>query len=209
MHRAYVSCHEIAASDVIICQKISCGRMNAYRRNCGTGVNYARGYAGSPVQLGPPGICVSPNNAMDQPKKDKSIMDNAHNQLASFTQANIDAIARANAAIARGIEHLSKNFVSVVTRSVDGILDARQGIATSKSIVEVIEFQTKFSQEAWETIVAESRQVQDLSTSIVMEASAPIVDRFKAALAIGTATIQAVVTTSSASSALRPAKQAA
>lgn len=135
-------------------------------------------------------------------------MEKAYSEFATFSQDNIDAFVRANVAVTRGFEQLSKNFVALATRSVEEAVEAGKRIAACKSIGEAIELQTRLAQDSIETFIAESKKAQELSASIVKDATAPLAERFKATVANGAAAAQATVN-SAVSTATRATKQAA
>ncbi len=124
-------------------------------------------------------------------------MENPYNNFATFSQDNIDAFVRANAAFTRGFEQISNNFVALATRSLEEAVEAGKRFSAVKSVPEAIELQTKFVQESFETLIAEAKKAQDLSASIVKEASAPLAERFKAAVVTGAAVASTPVSTSS------------
>src|SRR3954471_10909345 len=134
-------------------------------------------------------------------------MEKAYNDFATFSQENIDAFVRANAVFTRGFEQLSKNFVSLATRSLEDAVEASKRFAACKSIGEVVELQSKYTQDSIETFLTESKKVQDLSTTIVKEATGPIAERFKATVSNGAAAAQATAT--AAVNVARASKQAA
>ena len=134
-------------------------------------------------------------------------MEKAYNEFATFSQDNIDAFVRANAVFTRGFEQLSKSFVSLATRSLENAVETSKRLAACKSIGEVVELQSKYTQDSIETFLTESKKVQDLSTSIVKEATGPIAERFKATVTNGAAAAQA--TANAAVNVARASKQAA
>jgi len=140
-------------------------------------------------------------------QKGKVTMEKAYNDFATFSQENIDAFVRANAAFTRGVEQLSKNFVTLATRSLGEAVEAGKRFAAAKSFGEVVELQSKYAQESIETFLTETKKAQDLSTSIVKEATGPIAERFKATVSNGAAAAQA--TANAAVNAARASKQAA
>ena len=134
-------------------------------------------------------------------------MEKSYNDFATFSQDNIDAFVRANAVFTRGFEQLSKNFVTLTTRSLEQAVDASKRLAACKSIGEVVELQSKYTQETIETFLTETKKAQDLSTSIVKEATGPLAERFKATVTNGAAAAQA--TANAAVNVARASKQAA
>jgi phasin family protein len=140
--------------------------------------------------------------------KGQSTMEKAYNEFATFNQENIDAFIRANAAVTRGFEQLSKNFVSLATRSLEDAVEASKRLSACKSISEAVELQTRLAQESIESFITEAKKVQELSATIVKDAAAPLTERFKATVANGAAAAQATANAAVAT-AQRATKQAA
>ena len=131
-----------------------------------------------------------------QTQKDTTTMEKAYNDFATFSQDNIDAFVRANAAFTKGFEQISKHFVTLATRSVEEAVENSKRFAGIKSIQEAFELQTKLAQETIETVISESKKVQELSASVMKDATAPLAERFKQTVA--TATVSPVATTKKA-----------
>jgi len=148
------------------------------------------------------------NNNVKQIHKGHGTMEKAYNDFVTFGQDNIDAFVRANAAVTRGFEQISKSFVALATKSVEEAVEAGKKIAGSKSIAEVLELQTRFAQESMETLISEGKKVQELSSSIVKEVSAPLAERFKATVANGAAVAQNAANVA-VNTAVKASKQAA
>jgi len=148
------------------------------------------------------------NNNVKQIHKGHGTMEKAYNDFVTLGQDNIDAFVRANAAVTRGFEQISKSFVALATKSVEEAVEAGKKIAGSKSIAEVLELQTRFAQESMETLISEGKKVQELSSSIVKEVSAPLAERFKATVANGAAVAQNAANVA-VNTAVKASKQAA
>ena len=129
-------------------------------------------------------------NNVKQFQKGQGTMEKAYNDFVTFGQDNIDAFVRANAAVTRGFEQLSKSFVALATKSVEDAVEAGKKIAGSKSIAEVFELQSRFAQESIESLLSEGKKAQELTTSLVKEVSAPLAERFKVTVANGAAAAQ-------------------
>ena len=121
-------------------------------------------------------------------------MESMSHDFNTFTQGNLDAILRANAAFTKGVGQLSKNFFAVASRSVEEAAEATKRLASVKSFEEAFEIQTTFAQHAIDNMIAETTRAQELSASIAKECSAPITERSKASIAAGVAAIQAATT---------------
>src|SRR3954471_16741704 len=77
--------------------------------------------------------------------KGPGTMEKAYNDFMTFSQDNIDAFVRANAAVTRGFEQLSKTFVSLATKSMEEAVEASKKFAGVKSFSEAIDLQGKLT----------------------------------------------------------------
>ncbi len=106
-------------------------------------------------------------------------MEKAYDEFATFSKDNIDALVRTNAALTRGLEQLSKSFLDLTTRSIEEAIETSKRFSTVKSVPEAIEFQTKFAQEKFETLITETKKMQELAANILKEASTPLTERLQ------------------------------
>lgn len=114
-------------------------------------------------------------------------MEKAYNDFAAYTQENIDAFVRANAVLTKGFEQMSKSLVGLASKSMEEAVETGKKLVACKSISELLELQSKWAQEAIDTFLSEGKKVQELSTSIMKDATAPLAERFKATVVTGTA----------------------
>jgi phasin family protein len=109
-------------------------------------------------------------------------MDKAYNDLAAYTQDTLDAFIRANTALTKGVEQLSKNFFALASHTLEEATEAGKRFTGVKSVAEAFELQTRYAQEAMDTLITESRKAQDISATIAKDAAAPFAERMKATM---------------------------
>ncbi len=109
-------------------------------------------------------------------------MEKAYSEFASYTQENLDALIKANAAMTKGVELITKNFFALASHTLEEVTTAGKRFAAVKSMGEVFELQSRYAQESMETLVTEVRKAQDLSATVAKDAVAPLADRIKATM---------------------------
>jgi len=103
----------------------------------------------------------------------------AYADFAAFNQDAFDTVVKSNTAAAEGFEKLTKHFVDFSSKSVEEAVAAGKKLYSAKTPVEFVQLQMKLAQDSFETMVAESKKVSDLSTSIMKDVTAPFSEKFK------------------------------
>jgi phasin family protein len=101
-------------------------------------------------------------------------------QIVAFGKENTDAIVKSSSLAVKGLEELIKAYTNLANHSIEQTTSAVKALTAVKSPTE---FQTVFSDLAktnLETLVAESRKIQELASSVVTSSSAPITARVQA-----------------------------
>lgn len=107
-------------------------------------------------------------------------MEKAFSDLTAYTQDNLGAFIKANAAMTKGVELMSKNFFALASHALEEATEVGKRVTSVKSISEAFELQSRFAQESMETMITEARKAQDLSATLAKDVSAPFADRIKA-----------------------------
>ena len=124
-------------------------------------------------------------------------MEKAYTDFTTYTQDTLGAFVKASAAMTKGVDLLSKNFFSLASHALEEAAEVGKRITSVKSINEAFELQSRFAQESIETLITESRKVQDLSATVAKDVSAPFADRIKATITTFAAAASAPTTSSS------------
>ena len=125
--------------------------------------------------------------AQFQPRK--PTMEKAFTDLTAYTQDTLGAFVKANAAMTKGVEQLSKNFFALASHALEEATEVGKRFTSVKSISEAFETpKSRFAQESIETLITEARKVQDLSATLAKDVSAPFADRIKATMSTFAAT---------------------
>ena len=115
-------------------------------------------------------------------------MTPSYTDITSFNQENLDTIIKANTAVAKGYETMTKYLVDLASKSFEDAVDAGKKLAAAKTVVEFVQIQTKIAQESIEVAMEEGKKVSELATSIATAVSAPITERFKVGVAVAAKT---------------------
>lgn len=101
-------------------------------------------------------------------------------QIVSFSKENTDALVKSSSLAIKGLEELTKAYTSFANQSIEHTMSAVKALTAVKSPTE---FQTVYSglaKTSLESLVAESRKIQELASSVVTSSVAPINARVQA-----------------------------
>jgi phasin family protein len=100
--------------------------------------------------------------------------------IVTFSKDNVDAIVQSGTVAVKGLEELAKTYASLANHSIEQTTSAVKALTSVKSPTE---FQTVYSslvKSSLESLVAESRKLQELTTAIVNSSVAPLNERVHA-----------------------------
>jgi phasin family protein len=113
-------------------------------------------------------------------------MTPTYTDIAAFNQEALDTIVKTNTAAAKGFEIMTKYFVDLAGKSFEDAVAAGKKLSSAKTVVELVQIQTKLAQESIEVALEEGKKVSELATSIVKDITSPVADKFKAGVAVAT-----------------------
>ena len=109
-----------------------------------------------------------------------SIASNLSNGLGdfmSFQRGSVQALIEANKALAAGLQEMSKELMSVTQASVETAVSTSSSIAQAKSVQELISLQVAGAKTSYETLVANSTKLSELSMQVATATFAPLAAR--------------------------------
>lgn len=107
-------------------------------------------------------------------------MTNSYDQMVSFSKENVDALVKSGTATVKGLEEFAKYYTGLANASVEQTSAAVKALAAAKSPVEFQSIYSSLATDSFNTLVAESKKVQELTGSVVTEAMAPLSARMQA-----------------------------
>jgi len=120
---------------------------------------------------------------VDAAAKAHSAAFQGYEDILSFSKDNIDALVKSSSILARGLQDLSKSIVSLTQAQIDESVAASKALASAKTLKEVIDLSSSLAKTNFDKLVAESTKLQQLTTKLAEEATAPINSRVEAAVA--------------------------
>ncbi len=103
-------------------------------------------------------------------------------ELTAFSKANIDAMVKANQIMAKGLEELSKEFVSLTKSSMETAAATTKAVFAAKTLKDVVELNKGYTKSSMEKFVADSTKLSEMSAKVASESFAPVTARMTVAL---------------------------
>ena len=85
-----------------------------------------------------PKSATSSETVTSLPLRKQDPMEKACREFATYAQANLEAIMRANAAMTKGIEQLTKNFFALASQTLKEATDASKRFASAEAVGEAL-----------------------------------------------------------------------
>jgi phasin family protein len=103
-------------------------------------------------------------------------------QVAHFSQGNVEAFVKSSQILASGWQDLSKLFAANAKASLDESITTFKALSSVKSLKEAFDLQTSFARTSLEKAVSESGKITEHSLKVAEQAFAPISARVNAAV---------------------------
>jgi len=106
-----------------------------------------------------------------------------YDDAAAFNQATIEALLASTALLAKGAEDIAKAWLGFTQRSVRDGTAAAKAVAEAKTLREAVAAQGDYARASFDSLVAESGKVSEISVKVADEALRPIRARVEIAVA--------------------------
>jgi phasin family protein len=103
-------------------------------------------------------------------------------QVAQFSQGNVEAFVKSSQIWATGWQDISKQMAATAKANMDETMSAFKALTSVKSLKEVFDLQTSFARSSMEKAMAESGKLTEHSLKLAEQAFAPISARVNAAV---------------------------
>lgn len=110
----------------------------------------------------------------DHVEKASQTLFKGYDQFNTLTQGNYEAVSKSFGIWSKGLEDVSKAWVAFTQGSVDSTMAFGKQVLGAKSLNEVVDLQNTFTKSAFDSFVAESTKISELSVKTASEAIEPI-----------------------------------
>jgi len=115
-------------------------------------------------------MASSPNGMNEIP----ATVSKAFEDINSVVSSYISAVTKSSAALWQGIEEITRSVSGFSQESLARAASAYTTMASTKSPKEVIETQTDFVKDSFDSAIAGSNKVSEISVRVAQDAMAPI-----------------------------------
>ncbi|WP_112321240.1 phasin family protein [Oceanibium sediminis] len=102
-------------------------------------------------------------------------------EIASFSQGNVDAIVKSSEIATKAAEGISSEVSAYSKKAFEDSVAAAQDLASAKNMTELMEKQTAFAQSAFEGFMAQATKMNEIYMAAAKDVSAPLTERVNAA----------------------------
>lgn len=100
-----------------------------------------------------------------------------YGELAVIGKENLEAMVRSSTIVAKSAETFSKEWMGFAQAAVEQNVAAVQSLVAAKTLKEVVELQNTWAKKAFDTAVAESAKLSEMSVKTANDAFEPIKTR--------------------------------
>jgi phasin family protein len=118
--------------------------------------------------------------AQEQVEKASETIFKRYDEVTSLGKDNVDACVLSSTVFAKGVESMGKEFMSIAQSAVEANVATAKALFGAKTVREVIELQTEFSRSRFDSLVAESAKLTELSMTLANDTIEPIQLRLNA-----------------------------
>jgi phasin family protein len=115
----------------------------------------------------------------------------SYEQVVAFHKGNFEALVQANTLLAKGAQEISKEFFAHAQAHLQEAATAGQAVLKAKNLQDAVSLNVETAKAHYETFVATSTKLGELSVKVATEALAPVTARLN--VAVETFTKPAVV----------------
>lgn len=104
----------------------------------------------------------------------------SYEDLQAAGKANVEALVESSSIAAKGAEDLSREIVAYSQSALDKSITTGKALLTAKTLQEVVELQNSFLKSSFDSLIAETSRIRELSVKVTNEALAPLSARVNA-----------------------------
>jgi phasin family protein len=112
--------------------------------------------------------------AKEQAEKASNAVFKNYDEATTLNKANIDAVVQSSSIAAKGVESLSREAMTFAHGRLEANMDLAKKMFGAKTLREFFDAQTDFARQNFDTFMAESAKMTELSVKVSNEAMEPI-----------------------------------
>jgi len=112
--------------------------------------------------------------AQEQVEKASETIFKRYDEIAGLGKDNVDAYVRSTTALTKGIESLNKELMSIAQSAVEANVATTKALFGATTLRELVDLQTEFSRSRFDSAVAESAKLTEMTMALANDAIEPI-----------------------------------
>ncbi|WP_372398406.1 TIGR01841 family phasin [Azospirillum sp. HJ39] len=112
--------------------------------------------------------------AKEQFEKTAAQLLKSYEDLQAAGKANVEALIASSTIAAKGAEDLGREVVAYGQSTLDKSITTGKALLGAKSLQEVVELQNAFLKSSFDSLLAETGRLQELTTKFTSDAFAPL-----------------------------------
>lgn len=112
--------------------------------------------------------------AKEQAEKASSAAFKNYDEASQINKANVDAVVQASSIAAKGVEQMNREFMNFAQARLEANMNLAKKMFGAKTLREFFDAQTDFARQNFDTMMAESAKMTELSVKVSNEAMEPI-----------------------------------
>jgi phasin family protein len=118
--------------------------------------------------------------AQEQVEKASETIFKGYDEAASLSQENVDAYVLCGTVFAQGVESMGKELMSFAQSAVEANVATTKAMFGVTTLRELIDLQTEFQRSRFDSLIAESAKLTELSMALANDTFEPIQVRLNA-----------------------------
>ena len=100
-----------------------------------------------------------------------------YEEMIAFQRSNLDAFVKSGDIFTKGLKEFNSTVYKFAQSNIEESVSYAQKLMGCKSMVEYVELQNEMVKKQYETGIAESRKLSDISVKVAEQVSKPLADR--------------------------------
>lgn len=113
----------------------------------------------------------------EQVEKTSTAMFKGYDEFSAVNKQNLDAMVKSSTIFAKGFEAISKEFFSYTQNALEMNVANTKALFGAKSLKDVVELQSEMARKSFDTALAESAKLTEMSVEVTNKAFKPLQDQ--------------------------------
>ena len=118
----------------------------------------------------------------EQVEKASQAAFKSYDELTVLNKDNVDAVMKSGAIVAQGYEAIGQEVMAFTKASIEANVASTQALFGAKTLRELVDLQTEYTRKAFDSAMAESAKLGEMSVKMANDAAQPLQARVNVAV---------------------------